>query len=213
MTLLANWQIAHFATTPFIQWWSEWQEHIFCKSANLYCMALDNNYQSGENEVQVKFPPTIFLNISHLQPLTSTLHRMMIRILLQSVGVGSWSTTPCQSISQISAMVPQLWQMWQATGRKRKVSYTKVTTHKKKKSPGQSSAAVSQTDALVDLLSSSEGKSLNFYDFTLSERWSYFCFTIKILLNTNLKEKKIFRTHLLLHHPSFRCNPAYSASI
>ena len=57
-----------------------------------------------------------------------------------------------------------------AIGRKRKVSYTKVTTHKKKKSPGQSSAAVSQTDALVDLLSSSEGKSLIFYDFTLSER-------------------------------------------
>ena len=89
MTLLADWQIALFATTPFIQWWSEWQEHIFCKSANLYCMALDNNYQSGENEVQVKFPPTIFLNIFHLQFLTSTLHRMMIRILQQSAGVGS----------------------------------------------------------------------------------------------------------------------------
>jgi len=58
-----------------------------------------------------------------------------------------------------------------ATGRKRKVSYTKVTTRKKKKSPGQSSAAASQTDALVDLpSSSSEGKSLNSYDFTLSER-------------------------------------------
>ena len=59
-----------------------------------------------------------------------------------------------------------------ATGRKRKVSYTKVTTRKKKKSPGQSSvAAAFETDALVDLLSSfSEGKSLNSYDFTLSER-------------------------------------------
>ena len=57
MTLLADWQITPFAATPFIQWWSEWQEHIFCKSANLYCMALDNNYQSGENEVEVKLPP------------------------------------------------------------------------------------------------------------------------------------------------------------
>ena len=56
MTLLADWQIAPFAATPFIQWWSEWQEHIFCKSAILYCMALDNNYQSDENEVQVKLP-------------------------------------------------------------------------------------------------------------------------------------------------------------
>jgi hypothetical protein len=47
-----------------------------------------------------------------------------------------------------------------ATGRKRKVSYTKVTTCKKKKSPGQSSAAIAlQTDVLVNLPSpSSEGK-------------------------------------------------------
>ena len=49
-----------------------------------------------------------------------------------------------------------------ATGRKCKVSNTKVTTHKKKKSSGQSSAvAVLQTDTLIDLpSSSSEGKSL-----------------------------------------------------
>ena len=50
-----------------------------------------------------------------------------------------------------------------ATGRKRKVSYTKVTTRKKKKSPGQSSAAAAlQTDTPIELpSSSSEGKSLN----------------------------------------------------
>ena len=112
MTLLDNWQIAPFATTPFTQWWSEWQEHIFCKSANLYCMALDNNYPSGENEVKIKIAPIISLNIFCLQPLTSTLCRMMIGILQQSVGVGSWSTTPCQPINQISAMVLLLWQMW-----------------------------------------------------------------------------------------------------
>jgi len=46
-----------------------------------------------------------------------------------------------------------------ATGKKRKVSYTKVTTRKKKKSPGQSSAATAlQTDVPVNLPSSSEGK-------------------------------------------------------
>ena len=43
-----------------------------------------------------------------------------------------------------------------ATGRKRKVSYTKVTTRKKKKSPGQSSAAAApQTDTPIDFPSSS----------------------------------------------------------
>ena len=58
-----------------------------------------------------------------------------------------------------------------ATGKKRKVSYTKVKTRKKKKSPGQSSAVTAhQTYVLVDLSSSSsEGKNLNSYDFTLSE--------------------------------------------
>jgi len=50
-----------------------------------------------------------------------------------------------------------------ATGRKHMVSYTKVTTRKKKKSPGQSSAgAALQIDTPIDLpSSSSEGKSLN----------------------------------------------------
>ena len=112
MTLLADWQIAPFATNSFIQGWSEWQEHIFCKSANLYCIALDNNYQSGEHEVQAKSTPTMSFSTSCLQPLTSTLCRMMIGILQQSVRVGSRSTTLCQPISQISATVLQLWQMW-----------------------------------------------------------------------------------------------------
>ena len=108
MTLLADWQIVPFATSPFIQWWSEWQEHIFCKSAHLYCIALDNNYQSGEHEVQAKLTPTMSFSTSFSQPLTSTLCRMMIGILQQPVGVGSQSITPCQPINQISAIVLQL---------------------------------------------------------------------------------------------------------
>jgi len=52
MALLADWQIIPFVTTPFTQWWSEWQEHIFCKSANLYCTVLNENYQAAENEVR-----------------------------------------------------------------------------------------------------------------------------------------------------------------
>jgi len=58
-----------------------------------------------------------------------------------------------------------------ATGRKHKLSYTKVTTRKKKKSPGQSStAAILQTDAMINLpSSSSEGKILNPGDLILSK--------------------------------------------
>ena len=51
MQALADWQIAPFTTIPFTQWWSEWQEHIFCKATNLYCIALNENYQAADNEV------------------------------------------------------------------------------------------------------------------------------------------------------------------
>ena len=51
MALLADWQITPFVTTPFIQWRSEWQEHIFCRAANLYCIALNENYQAADDEV------------------------------------------------------------------------------------------------------------------------------------------------------------------
>ena len=51
MALLADWQITHFVTTPFIQWRSECQEHIFCRAANLYCIALNEDYQSADSEV------------------------------------------------------------------------------------------------------------------------------------------------------------------
>ena len=52
MTLLADWQIIPFVNTPFIQWWSEWQEHIFRRVANLYCITLNENYQTADDEVQ-----------------------------------------------------------------------------------------------------------------------------------------------------------------
>jgi len=49
-----------------------------------------------------------------------------------------------------------------ASGRKRKSPITKVTSRKKKKSPGQSSAvAILQSDDLANLPSSSEGNFLN----------------------------------------------------
>jgi len=52
ITILDDWQAVSCTTTPFTQWWSEWQEHIFCKAANLYCIALNENNQATDNEVQ-----------------------------------------------------------------------------------------------------------------------------------------------------------------
>ena len=70
MALLADWQVASFLTTSFTQWWSEWQEHLFCRSVNLYCTTLNNNYQA-ENEVQI----INLCNISqYLSPIFSNYH-------------------------------------------------------------------------------------------------------------------------------------------
>ena len=107
MSLLADLQIVPFTTTPFTQWRSEWQEHIFCKSVNLYCIAMNNNYQTGENEVQTKSTFAIFLSTFYLHPLTITSCRMMTETLQQLAEAGSRSITPCQPISLISTMVLQ----------------------------------------------------------------------------------------------------------
>jgi len=64
MALLADWQITPFVTTPFIQWRSECQEHIFCRAANIYCITLNENYQAAGDEVQNQtyFPHCIIMS-------------------------------------------------------------------------------------------------------------------------------------------------------
>ena len=54
MTQLADWQVAPLTTIPFTQWWSEWQEHLFCGSLKVYCIALDEDYQGADDEVRTK---------------------------------------------------------------------------------------------------------------------------------------------------------------
>ena len=62
MTQLADWQIAPLTTIPFVQWWSEWQEHLFCGSLKIYCIALDENYQSADDEVNTETSLAVFLS-------------------------------------------------------------------------------------------------------------------------------------------------------
>ena len=50
---LGDWQIAPITSLPFKYWWLEWQEHLFCLSANSYCKNFDADYQEPENEVRV----------------------------------------------------------------------------------------------------------------------------------------------------------------
>ncbi|XP_039838978.1 uncharacterized protein LOC120699159 [Panicum virgatum] len=125
MKALADWQTVPFITTSFTQWWSEWQEHIFCKAANLYCITLNENYQAADNEGDGTDPPTISRSG-------------------QSINYALPADKP-----NIGHDAPTLTDV--ATRKKRKLSYTKVTTRKKKKSPGQSSAiSASQIDNLAN---------------------------------------------------------------
>ena len=94
------------------------------------------------------------------------------------------------------------------SGKKHRLPYTKVITRKKKKFPGQSSAAVtSQIDDLANLPSPpSEGKVLN--SLVISSRRNIkhiFNLLIKIFPRINLEErKKTLRAHQFTYHQLFR---------
>jgi len=81
ITLLADWQIAPFTTIPFTQRWSEWQEHLFCKSVNLYCTTVNNSFQAPEDEVQTKSTLMTFHDIFYLHLLITIFCRTMTATL------------------------------------------------------------------------------------------------------------------------------------
>ena len=62
MTQLADWQIAPFTTIPFVQCWSEWQEHLFWESVRIYCIALNENYQGTDDEIRIEVLLLYFLS-------------------------------------------------------------------------------------------------------------------------------------------------------
>ena len=62
MAQLTDWQIAPLTTIPFVQWWSGLQEHLFYGSLKIYCIALDENYQSANDEVNTETSLAVFLS-------------------------------------------------------------------------------------------------------------------------------------------------------
>jgi len=93
MTQLANWQIAPLTTIPFAQWWSKWQEHLFCGSLKIYCLALDENYQSVDDEINIETSLTVFFLTLLFYILTNPLNMLMELHPQQSAEVGSRSDT------------------------------------------------------------------------------------------------------------------------
>jgi hypothetical protein len=58
---LSNWLIAPITSVPFTKWWLEWQDHLFCISASIYCKNLDADYREPEDEV-CTFPKFLAIN-------------------------------------------------------------------------------------------------------------------------------------------------------
>jgi len=58
---LLEWIPALFITQAYKQWWEEWKEHLFCKSALSYRGMIDLQYKVPDNTVSISKPISQFL--------------------------------------------------------------------------------------------------------------------------------------------------------
>jgi len=57
---LSAWVPALFITQMYKQWWAEWKEHLFCRSALTYRGMIDPKYKIPENTVSLQPMPQSF---------------------------------------------------------------------------------------------------------------------------------------------------------
>ena len=48
---LSEWVLALFITQAYKQWWEEWKEHLFCRSALTYRGMIDPQYKVPDDTV------------------------------------------------------------------------------------------------------------------------------------------------------------------
>jgi len=53
---LSEWIPTLFITQAYKQWWEEWKEHLFCKSALTYRGMIDPKYKVPDNTVSISIP-------------------------------------------------------------------------------------------------------------------------------------------------------------
>jgi len=61
---LSEWVPVLFVTQAYKQWWEEWKEHLFCRSALTYRGMIDPQYKVPDNTVST-FEPTFLSPYSH----------------------------------------------------------------------------------------------------------------------------------------------------
>jgi len=67
---LSAWIPALFITQAYKQWWEEWKEHLFCRSALTYRGMIDPKYEVPNNTV------SILINVSIL-PLSFSIGNLL----------------------------------------------------------------------------------------------------------------------------------------
>jgi len=50
---ISAWILALFITQAYKQWWEEWKEHMFCRSALTYRGMIDPKYKVPDNTVSI----------------------------------------------------------------------------------------------------------------------------------------------------------------
>ena len=75
---LSAWIPALFITQTYKQWWAEWKEYLFCRSALTYRSMIDSTYKAPENTVSLQPMLYFYYFHSYRQLTPSVLHRLMI---------------------------------------------------------------------------------------------------------------------------------------
>jgi len=75
---LSAWIPALFITQAYKQWWAEWKEHLFCRSALTYHGMNDSAYKVPENAVSCQPMLQFYCFYSYRQLTSAILHRLMI---------------------------------------------------------------------------------------------------------------------------------------
>jgi len=107
---LSEWILALFITQAYKQWWEEWKEHLFCKSALTYRGMIDPQYKVPDDTVSISKPilqySYFFILISNS---LSALYDRLTTHHHRSIGVASRLISFHQVRSLQSATTLPLW--------------------------------------------------------------------------------------------------------
>ena len=136
---LSAWILALFITQAYKQWWEEWKEHLFCRSALTYRGMIDPKYKVPDNTVSILTHVSIlslsfsignllslFIQVDDTPPSISRSGRP-IEIL------------PSGPISLIGNNAPSLAALMH-----RGVRFKKITTRRAKTSPSVAATTLAQ---------------------------------------------------------------------